>query len=73
MAWIWAEPLGLFGPVGADDFIGCEAFEGLTPGYEIVGADKVGQVVSELFVGVVVELILLSVCVDTGSVRFPPW
>ncbi len=39
----------------ADEFVGCEAFEGLQSSPEIVGADEVGHVISQLVVVVVVE------------------
>ena len=39
----------------ADDLIGGKAFEGLQPSPEVVGADEVGEVISQLVVVVVVE------------------
>ena len=39
----------------ADELIGGEAFEGLQPSPEVVGADEVGKMISELVVIVVVE------------------
>ena len=39
----------------ADELVGREAFEGLQPSSEVVGADEVGEVISQLVVIVVVE------------------
>ncbi len=39
----------------ADELVGREAFEGLQPSPEVVGADEVGEVVSQLLVVVVVK------------------
>ena len=39
----------------ADELVGREAFEGLQPSPEVVGADEVSQVISQLVVVVVVE------------------
>ena len=39
----------------ADELVGREAFEGLQSSTEIVGADEVGEVISQLFVVVVME------------------
>jgi hypothetical protein len=55
MDWIEAEPFGLVCPDFADELIGCETFEGLEPAAEIVCGDKVGQMLAELVVIVVVK------------------
>ena len=55
MGWIEFEVLGLFCPEGADVFVGCKAFECLESAGEVVGVDEVGEVLSEVFVGLVVE------------------
>jgi hypothetical protein len=39
----------------ADELVGREAFEGLQPSPEVVGADEVGEVISQLLVVVVVK------------------
>ena len=39
----------------ADELVGCQAFEGLQSSPKVVGADEVGEVISELVVVVVVE------------------
>src|SRR5579862_2412301 len=55
MEWVEGEPLWLVCPGFADEFVWCEAFEGLEAFGEVVGLDEVSEVVAELFVGVVVE------------------
>ena len=49
------EPVWLFCPNFADEFVGCETFEGLEPSSEIVGRDEVGERVSKLVMSFVVE------------------
>ena len=49
------ETFGLFCPESADVFVGGEALEGLQPFGEVVGADEVGEMASELHVRLVVE------------------
>ena len=44
-----------FCPAGADVFVGRESFEGLESSSEVVSVDEVDQVLSEVFVGLVVE------------------
>jgi len=55
MGWIECEPLRLFCPDRADVFVGCESFEGFESSGEIVGVDEVGEMLSEVSVGFVVE------------------
>ena len=55
MEWVEGEPLWLVCPGFADEFVWCEAFEGLEAFGEVVGLDEVSEVVAELVVGVVVE------------------
>lgn len=55
MGWIECEALRLFCPDGADVFVGCESFEGLESSGEVVGMDEVGEMLPEVFVGLVVE------------------
>ena len=52
---IYGEPFGFDCPLFADELVGCQAFEGLQSSSEVVGADEVGHVISELVVVVVVE------------------
>jgi len=52
---IEGESFGLFCPGFADVFVGREAFKGLEPLGEVVGADEVGEVAAQLVVRVVVE------------------
>ena len=54
--WIASEALGLFGPGLTDVFVGGEAEEGLDPTGEVVGDDEVGEMTSQLLVGLVVAL-----------------
>ena len=55
MGWIEFESLGFFCPDGADVFVGCKSSEGLEPSSEVVGVDEVGEVLTEVLVGFVVE------------------
>lgn len=55
MGWIEFEALWLFCPDRADVFVRCESFEGLESSGEVVGIDEVGEMLSEVFVGLVVE------------------
>lgn len=55
MGWIEFEALRFFCPDGADVFVGCESFEGLESSGEVVGMDEVGEMLPEVFVGLVVE------------------
>jgi hypothetical protein len=55
MEWVEDESLWLVCPGFADEFVWCEAFEGLEEFGEVVGLDEVSEVVAELVVGVVVE------------------
>ena len=52
MEWVEGEPLWLVCPGFADEFVWCEAFEGLEAFGEVVGLDEVSEVVAELVVGV---------------------
>ena len=52
---IYGEPFGLDCPLFAYELVGREAFEGLQSSAEVVRADEVGHVISELVVVVVVE------------------
>ena len=54
MGWIGGEAVWLPAPRLADGFVGREAFEGLEPSSEVVGADAVREVAAELVVVVVV-------------------
>ena len=54
MGWIESEALGLFGPGLTDVFVGGEAEEGLETTGEVVGDDEVGEMASQLFMGLVV-------------------
>ena len=53
----------------ADELVGREAFEGLEPSPEIVGADEVGEVLAQLVVVIVVEA--LDGCVPDRAVPLP--
>ena len=55
MDWVQGEPFGFDCPLFADELVRREAFEGLQPSPQVVGADEVGEVISQLVVGVVVE------------------
>jgi hypothetical protein len=55
MKRIERESFGLICPALADVFVRCEAFECLEPLGEVVGADEVGEVASELLLCLVVE------------------
>ena len=46
---VYGEPFGFDCPLFADELIGGEAFEGLQPSPEVIGADEVGEVISQLF------------------------
>ena len=52
---VYGEPFGFDCPLFADDLIGGKAFDGHQPSPEIVGADEVGKVISQMVVVVVVE------------------
>ena len=52
---VYGEPFGFDCPLFADDLIGGKAFDGHQPSPEIVGADEVGKLISQLVVVVVVE------------------
>lgn len=52
---IYPEPFRLGCPLFADEFIGCQAFEGLEPAAEVVCIDEVGEVLPQLRVIVIVE------------------
>ena len=52
---VQGEPFRFVCPLFADELIGSEAFEGLEPSPEIVGADEDGEVASQLIVIVVME------------------
>jgi len=54
MGWIDAESLRLFCPDFADKLEGREALQGLKPAGEVVGVYGVGEVSSELVVGLLV-------------------
>ena len=47
--------MGLGSPCFADEFIGCEAFEGFESAAEVVGRDEVGEMAAKLVVAFVVE------------------
>lgn len=55
MGWIEFEALWFFCPDGADVFVGCKPLEGLESSGEVIGADEVGEMLPEVFVGFVVE------------------
>jgi len=55
MGWIEFEALRLFCPDRADVLVGCESFEGFESSGEVVGVDEVGEMLSEVSVGFVVE------------------
>jgi hypothetical protein len=55
MERIERETVGLFCPELADVFVRREAFEGLEPLGEVVGADEVGEMASKLIVSLIVE------------------
>ena len=67
MGWIKFESMGFFCPEGADVFVGCKSSEGLEPSSEVVGVDEVGEVLTEVLVGFVVEA--LDGSVFEGSVH----
>ena len=67
MVQVLCEPVRLFCPAFADVFVGCEAFEGLEPLGEVVGRDKVDEVLAQLVVGLVVEA--LDGCFLDGPVH----
>ncbi len=55
MGRIEFESMGLFCPVGAEVFVGCQTFEGFESSGEFVGRDEVGEVLTEVLVCLVVE------------------
>lgn len=55
MGWIEFESLGFFCPEGADVFEGSKSSEGFESSSEVVGVDEVGEVLTEVLVGLVVE------------------
>ncbi len=55
MGWVEFEALRLFCPDRGDVFVRCEPFEGLESSGEVVGVDEVGEMLSELLVGLVGE------------------
>ncbi len=55
MGWIECEALRLFCPDGTDEFVRCESFECFESSGEVVGLDEVGEMLPEVFVGLVVE------------------
>ena len=67
MGWIEFESLGFFCPDGADVFVWGKSFEGLEPSSEVVCVDEVGEVMTEVLVGFVVEA--LDGCFLEGSVH----
>ena len=52
---VWDEPFGFDYPLFADELVRRGAFEGLQSSPEVVGADEVGEVISQLVVVVVKE------------------
>jgi hypothetical protein len=71
-----AEALRLLLPDFADELVGREAFEGLQSSTEIVGADEVGEVISQLFVVVVMEAFhgrFLDRAVHAFDLAVGPW
>ena len=52
---VYGEPFGFDCPLFADELVGRQAFECLQPSPEIIGADEVGEVTSQLIVVVIVE------------------
>ena len=55
MDWIQREPFWFDCPLFADDLLGREALEGLEAPPEVVSADEVGHVISQLVMVIVVE------------------
>ena len=52
---IYPEPFRFGCPLFADEFVGCQALEGLEPAAEVVCVDEVGEVLPQLRVIVIVE------------------
>lgn len=67
MGWIEFESLWFFCPDRTDVFVRCESFECLEPSGEVVGVDEVGEMLSEVLVGLVVEA--FDGCFFEGSVH----
>ena len=55
MGWIESESLWFFCPYRADVFVRYESFESLESSGEVVGTDEVGEMLPEVFMGLVVE------------------
>ena len=55
MEWVESEPFWLWCPAFADELVRREAFEGLEATPEVVGAEEVGEMTSELVMSVVRE------------------
>jgi hypothetical protein len=54
MDWIEPESFRLFCPESADEFVWCEALQGLEASREIIGGDEIRQMPFELLMTVVV-------------------
>src|SRR5450432_2767021 len=54
MDWIELESFRLFCPESADEFVWCEALQGLEASREIIGCDEVGQMRFRVVMAVVV-------------------
>lgn len=55
MGWVEPEAFGLFCPLFADGFEGCEALQRFEPAGAVVGIDEVSEMASQLRVIIVVE------------------
>ena len=76
MGRIKPESFRLVCPCFTDRFIGCEAFERLQPAREIVGADEVSQVGTELLMAFIMEPLdggLLDRSVHPFDLAVGPW
>ena len=60
MGWIKFEALLVFCPGGTDVFVRCEPFEGLESSAEVVDIDEVGEMLSEVLVGLVIKRLTVA-------------
>jgi hypothetical protein len=76
MGWVDDESLRLFCPCFADGFVGSEPLQGLQAAAEIIGADEVIEMGSEIIMGAVVEALyggVLDRAVHSFDLPISPW
>ncbi len=67
MGWLEFESFWFFCPDGTYELVGSKPFESLKPSSEVVGIDEVGQMLSEVLVGLIIEA--FDGCVFNGAVH----